>query len=271
MKKTVLVTGVSSGIGLATARYFSTQGWRVIGTVRDQKKANVLKKLLNIETYVLDVVDTHAISQIVEKIIQSVGKLDVLVNNAGLGLEAPLETAIPKDIEEIVRVNVLGVFQLTRAVVPHFRTNGEGVIINISSMGGRTTFPFYALYHGTKWAVEGFSESLQYELAPFNIKVKIIEPGIIATPFYEKMTQRAGGIIPDAYKSMWKHVAGSKNIVRKFGNQPDKVAQTIYRAATDGSTRLRYSVGIDAWFLIFLRRFIPESLLFFLIRKSIRG
>ncbi|MBI3576501.1 SDR family oxidoreductase [Candidatus Gottesmanbacteria bacterium] len=269
MDKTILITGASSGIGYATAMHFYSKGWKVITTVRDKKDRAIFQPKKDIGVYVLDIANRKTIGAVIGSIIESVGRLDVLVNNAGLGVEGPLETTKEEDIEEIVRVNVLGVFYLTRKIIEHFRTQGGGIIVNLSSTAGRTTFPFYALYHGTKWAVEGFSESLQYELAPLNIKVKIIEPGLIATAFYEKMAARVERVIPNDYKQLWSRLSASKERIRKMSHSPDIVARAIYQAATDGSWQLRYPVGIDARILILARRLLPERVFFWLVQKSI--
>ena len=183
MSKTSLITGSSTGIGRAAAFKFQQEGWNVIATMRTPEKEEDLGKLENVLVTRLDVQDLASIDAAIAQGIDNFGKIDVVVNNAGYGLMGTFESASRESVKRQYDVNVFGLFDVTRAVLPHFRANQSGMYINISSIGGRMTFPLISLYHSTKFAVEGFSESLHYELDPLGIQVKLVEPGAIATDF----------------------------------------------------------------------------------------
>src|SRR5215216_677679 len=184
MSKTILITGASTGIGKATALLFQQRGWKVAATMRSPEKADDLKGLNNLACIRLDVTDISSIRQAITDVISQFGSIDAVVNNAGYGMVGPFEASTVEQVERQFATNVFGLMNVTRELLPHFRARGAGTFINISSMGGRITFPLYSVYHATKWAVEGFSESLQFELRQLNIKVKIVEPGPIKTDFY---------------------------------------------------------------------------------------
>ncbi len=181
--KTVLITGSSSGIGKATVLRFQQAGWNVAATMRSPEKEAELGKLEGIALVRLDVTSEDSIAAAIGETIQRFGAIDVVVNNAGYGLVGPFEASTPEQVRRQFETNVFGLMNVVRAVLPHIRERRAGVIVNVASMGGRITFPLYSPYHGTKWAVEGFSEGLQFELEQFGIRVKIIEPGAIKTDF----------------------------------------------------------------------------------------
>ena len=174
MKKTVLITGTSSGLGRATAELFQAKGWNVIATMRKPGEETELKRLDHTVVTQLDVQVPESIESAVAAGLARFGRIDALVNNAGYGAYGPLEATPLDEIKRQFDVNVLGVLATTRALLPHFRANRSDTIVNISSVGGRITFPLGSLYHGTKFAVEGLSESLQYELAPIGVSVKVV-------------------------------------------------------------------------------------------------
>lgn len=256
--KTILITGASTGIGRATALYFSARGWQVAATLRKPETADETLRLApNVRLFALDVLDDASIVQAVEQVITAFGGVDVLVNNAGYGAVGAFEAASPQQIRRQFDTNVMGLMAVTQALLPHFRERKGGTIINISSMGGRITFPLYSLYHGTKWAVEGFSESLQFELRPFGIRVKLVEPGAIKTDFYSRsqdLITKPGLSAYDSYvtRSLAKMQAAGARAVG-----PEVVAAKIWQAANDASYRLRYPVGSGAPFLLFLRWLLP--------------
>src|SRR6201991_4144831 len=183
MKKTIFITGASSGIGKETAKLFQSKGWNVIATMRTPENETELTALNNVLVTKLDVLDPDSIETAVNKGIQQFGKIDALLNNAGYGAYGTLESFSREKIIRQFNTNVIGLLDVTQALLPHFRQQKDGVIINISSIGGKVTLPLGALYHGTKFAVEGISESLSYEVEQFGGKVKIVEPGAIATDF----------------------------------------------------------------------------------------
>jgi NADP-dependent 3-hydroxy acid dehydrogenase YdfG len=246
MKKTILITGASSGIGKETAKYFQVKGWNVVATMRNPQKETELTNLENVIVTNLDVLDLNSIHEAINKGIKTFGSIDVLLNNAGYGAYGPLESFPRENILRQFNTNVIGLLDVTRAILPHFREKRNGIIMNVSSMGGKMTFPLGSLYHGTKFAVEGISESLRYEVEQFGGRVKIIEPGAIATDFAgrsfdfnndEKLTvyQNIVTKILSAFPQMIQN-ASSTNVVTKV----------IYEAATDGKTKLRYMAGKDA-------------------------
>ncbi|MEO1522144.1 MAG: SDR family oxidoreductase, partial [Cyanobacteria bacterium J06633_2] len=183
MGKTILITGSSSGIGKATAKYFQERGWNVIATMRSPEKEAELTQLDNILVTRLDVQDSASIMTAVEAGIARFGKIDVLLNNAGYGAYGLLEATPVEKIKRQFEVNVIGLLETTQAILPHFRANRDGMIINISSIGGKMTFPLGTLYHGSKFAVEGLSEALSFEMEAIGVKVKVVEPGMIRTDF----------------------------------------------------------------------------------------
>lgn len=164
MNKTILITGASSGIGKITAKYFQEKGWNVVATMRTPEKEEELIPLDNVLVTRLDVQDSASIKDAVSAGIEKFGKIDVLLNNAGYGAYGPLEATPMEKIRRQFNVNVIGLMETIKAVLPHFRANKDGIIINISSIGGKMTFPLGSLYHGSKFAVEGLSEALSFEM-----------------------------------------------------------------------------------------------------------
>ncbi|MEM6991175.1 MAG: SDR family oxidoreductase [Myxococcota bacterium] len=246
MTQTILITGASSGIGKATATHFQSNGWNVIATMRSPDKETELKELDNVLVTRLDVTDPTSVREAVAEGIEKFGGIDVLLNNAGYGAYGPLE-AFPMDrIRKQFDTNVLGLLEVTKAVLPHFRGRKSGVIVNVSSIGGKMTFPLGTLYHGTKFAVEGLSEALHYELEPIGIKVKIVEPGAIATDF----GGRSFDFTND--ESLVEYQPTVQKLMAAFGSVGDNaspaslVAEVIWTAVTDDTKTLRYTAGDDA-------------------------
>jgi NAD(P)-dependent dehydrogenase (short-subunit alcohol dehydrogenase family) len=272
MTKTLLITGASSGIGRATALYFQKQGWNVVATMRSPDKetdrADSLAKLDRLICLKLDVTDHQTIIDAVAETIARFGAIDVLVNNAGYGMLGAFETSTPTQIQRQFETNVFGLMETTRAVLPHFRDRKQGVIVNVASIGGRVAFPLYSLYHSTKWAVEGFSESLQHELLAFNIRVKIVEPGPIKTDFYERSAERTSNPDFPAYDEFSDRVLTKLNQIGTTGALPEVVAKTIYKASTDNSWKLRYPADPIAKQLLFIRKLFPDFLFTKIVRQS---
>lgn len=258
MNKTILITGASTGIGKETAKLFQQKGWNVIATMRTPAKETELTELENTLVAPLDVLDLGSIQNAVEDGIKKFGKIDVLVNNAGYGAYGPLEAFPRENILRQFNTNVIGLLDVTRAVLPHFRKNKSGVIVNISSIGGKMTFPLGSLYHGTKFAVEGISEALNFEMEQIGVKVKIVEPGMIATDFGGRSFDFQAGEIAD-----YQPIIGALMKVWQGGalnpSPPSLVAEVIYQAATDESATLRYRAGDDADFLLDNRKKMEED------------
>lgn len=256
---TVMITGASSGIGKETAKMFRKNDWNVIATMRKPELERELNEMANVKVLRCDVTDTDSIRQAIQDGIKHFGRIDALINNAGYYTIGVLESATEEQIKCQVETNLIGLINTTKEIIPYFRKQRYGRIINISSVAGRTTVPLQTLYHATKWGVEGFSESLQYELRPFNIKVKIVEPGVIKTDFYG----RSMTIMKD--ESLREYNTYSDKILKNLitngnnGSDPAEVAKTIFKAATSSSNKMRYSTGKSTGILT-LRSILPDSI-----------
>lgn len=244
MSKTIVITGASSGIGKATAKHFHEKGWNVVATMRNTNDGADLLPLDNVLVTRLDVTDDASIREAVAASVEKFGAIDVLVNNAGYGAGGPFEATPMAKVKRQFDVNVFGLLATTQAVLPIMRQQKSGTIVNISSVGGRVVFPLFSLYHGTKWAVEGITESLQYELDPLGIKLKIVEPGAIATDFAgrsldfnndESLTEYQG--VVNALMNAMPDMVGN-------ASPASKVAEVIDEAIH--GDKLRYLVGEDA-------------------------
>ena len=265
--KTILITGTSSGIGKETAILFATKGWNVVATVRNHEQLTMFADITNISTYVLDVKDKDSITSCVKQVIRDFERIDVLVNNAGIYTTDPLEIVPDERIEGIIDTNIKGVLFTTKTVLKHFRKNRSGMIVNISSIAGRVTFPFQSIYHTSKWAIEGFSESLYYELQPLNIKVKIIEPGMVQTNLYNSITDIPIDSYPSEYQTPFRkwHSYLMKNF--KNGYSPKSDAKTIYMAVNSNSSKLRNTSDFTTRLVFFLRSIFPLSVFQNIIKR----
>lgn len=247
IRKTVLITGCSSGLGKATAIHFARNGWNVLATMR-HPEAEDLGSPNNVLVTRLDVQDLQSIRQAVAAGIQRFGRIDVVVNNAGFGLFGIFEGTPPQRIQEQFSVNVFGPMNVIRELLPHFRANQKGLILNISSGAGVFGLPMISLYCASKFALEGFSEALSYELASQNIIVKIVEPGgVVTTNFGKRSGQEAalGDRIPDynefaAQASSFFEALRAKRLATE-----EQVAEAVFKAATDGTNQLRYTATED--------------------------
>ena len=246
MSKTILITGASSGIGKETAKFFQAKGWNVIATMRTPGKEEELTQLDNILITRLDVTDSSSINTSIAKGIEKFGRIDVLLNNAGYGAYGPLEAFPMENIRRQFDTNVMGLIETTKAVLPHFRANKAGTIVNISSIGGQMTFPLGTLYHGTKFAVEGLSEALHYELEPFGVKVKIVEPGMIRTDFGSRSFDFVNDETIEEYQGIVQKLFAHWSGIGESASEPSVVAEVIWTAVTDGTATLRYRAGNDA-------------------------
>ena len=269
MNKTVLITGSSSGIGKAAARYFAEKGWNVAATMRTPSKETELAGLPNVRLFRLDVMDADSIRQALADARAAFGGIDVIVNNAGYGAVGVFEAATPEQIQRQFDTNVFGVMNVIREILPYFREKRDGTIINVTSMGGLITFPIYSVYHGTKWAVEGFSEALSFELRPFNIRVKNIEPGAIKTDFYERSMDlfRKDGLTD--YDEYIRVTYANSQKAGADAPGPEVVARKIFQAANDRSFRLRYPAGGQSPMLLALRRMVPLSWFHGIVRSVV--
>ncbi|MBI4130942.1 MAG: SDR family oxidoreductase [Nitrosarchaeum sp.] len=250
MEKVAIVTGSSSGIGYETSLALARDGFYTFATVRNSKKAEKIlqiakKENLNIEIIELDVDDEKSISAAIEKIISKKQRIDVLVNNAGWGLFGSVEDVSMKDFRAQFETNFFGIISIIQKVAPIMRKQGSGVIVNVSSVAGRIGFPGSPAYISSKFALEGLSESLRYELGQFGVKTIIIEPGVIKTNFFSSM--KIAEPKPDSpYKEITEKVIMGIKMMAELGTPPSEVATTILHAIKEENPRPRYIVGNDA-------------------------
>ena len=239
--KTVLITGCSSGYGLATARHFHDQGWNVIATMR-APRADMLRSTARLRVMALDVTKPESIAAA----LAAAGPIDVLVNNAGIGLFGAFEATPMTTTREVFETNTFGVMAMTQAVLPQLRARRSGVIVNVTSSATLAPMPLVAVYTASKMAIEGFSASLAFELAAFDVRVKLVEPGYgPGTRFTQNGAQRMAGLIPEAYAPL------AQSIFASLAQAPavtmeSHVAEAVWDAANDASTRLRRPAGPDA-------------------------
>lgn len=243
MQKTIFITGASSGLGKATAILFQNQGWRVIATMRNPEKETVLNTLKDVILLPLDVSNADQINTTIENITNNY-PVDVVFNNAGYGLIGALEALSDEQIFRQIETNLLGVIRVSKAFTAHFREKKAGIFLNVTSTFGLLGFPTCSIYSATKFAVDGFSESLAYELAQFGIQVKVIAPGGMQTDFAVRSMETGQH---DAYKQLTAEVSKgySAEKLANYTNVQD-VAKIVFEAATDNKNQLRYIAGDDA-------------------------
>jgi NAD(P)-dependent dehydrogenase (short-subunit alcohol dehydrogenase family) len=262
MPQTVLITGCSSGLGRATALEFARKGWNVVATMRQPKGNSDFAGLDNVLVTRLDVEDEDSILGAIDAGIGCFGAIDVLINNAGFGLFGLFEATPTEKIQEQFEVNVFGAMATIRAILPHFRFVEAGTIVNVTSGAGVFGLPALSLYCASKFALEGFSEALSYELGSQGIKVKIVEPGgVLSTSFGKRSEQEAAGSfsLPD-YAAFMTHTTALFDNMRSgpMGTE-EQVAECIYTAVTDGTDQLRYVATDDIKPLIHARRETSET------------
>ncbi|MEN0002655.1 MAG: SDR family oxidoreductase [Bacteroidota bacterium] len=272
MSKTILITGSSSGIGKATAKLFQAKGWNVVATMRTPEKEEELNQLDHVLVTRLDVLDLESIDHALAAGIEKFGKIDVVLNNAGYGLMGTFESAKRESIIRQFGVNVQGLFDVTQKALPHFRANKSGMFINISSIGGKMTFPLMPLYHSTKWAVEGFSESLSWEMAQIGVQVKIVEPGGVATDFGGRSLDMQHNQELTEYNEFVTQFMASvgKMMDPSQLSTPELIAEVIYTAATDGTNTLRYRAGADAEQLLTARKHMTDEEFFAMMKTNLQ-
>lgn len=239
--KTVLVTGCSSGYGLETARHFHAQGWRVIATMR-APRADLLPPSDRLRVLPLDVTQPDSIAAV----LAASGPIDVLVNNAGIGLFGAFEATPMHTVREVFETNTLGVMAMTQAVLPAFRTRRAGVVVNVTSSATLAPMPLVATYTASKMAIEGFTASLAFELQAFGVRVKLVQPGYAPTTrFADNGGARMAGLLPEPYLPLAQQVFAALGASSVFTKEVD-VADAVWRAANDVSGQLRFPAGADA-------------------------
>ncbi|RQO65866.1 short-chain dehydrogenase/reductase [Pedobacter sp. KBW06] len=238
--KTIFITGASTGLGKATAKLFASKGWKVIATMRKPEEEKELNLIENIGLLPLDVTNLAQIEATTREAIAS-GDIDVVFNNAGYGLMGPLESTSDAQLVRQLDTNILGVIRVTQAFIPYFRERQAGLFISTTSIGGLITFPFSSVYHATKWALEGWSESMAFELKKIGVGIKTVSPGGIKTDFLSRSAD------------MSTHPVYEKWVEKMFSGfdenhftPAEQIADVVYEAATDGKDQLRYVAGEDA-------------------------
>jgi NAD(P)-dependent dehydrogenase (short-subunit alcohol dehydrogenase family) len=259
-----LVTGASSGIGRASAEALARVGFTVFGTSR--KTVNEAPK--GVTMLVCDVTDDQAVASLVSTVLSRTGRIDLLVNNAGVGLLGGAEESSVAQVQALFDVNLFGVIRVTNAVLPSMRRQGGGRIINIGSVLGLVPAPYSAHYSAAKHALEGYSESLDHEVRAFNIRVSVVEPAFVRTVFDQN------GIEPDSVLKEYDRArAGVDALLRDVmpkADRPEVVADVVVKAATDAHPRRRYTAGKAARQVSILRRFAPAELFDKSLRKQFR-
>lgn len=248
--KTVLITGCSSGYGLETARHFLAQGWKVVATMR-RPRPDLFTESSNVSVVALDVTNADSIAHCVHE----AGPIDVVVNNAGIGLFGAFEATPMSTIRDVFETNTFGVMAMCQAVIPQFRTRRAGVIVNVTSSTTLAPFPLVAAYTASKAAVEGFTASLEHELKHFGIAVKLVEPGYgPSTSFTANGQERMQGLIPEPYEPFAHSIFAGMSQLTAMTNASD-VAEGVWRAVNDTSGRLHHPAGADAVELAKARHF----------------
>jgi NAD(P)-dependent dehydrogenase (short-subunit alcohol dehydrogenase family) len=247
-QRVAVVTGTSSGIGQETSLTLARNGFLTYATMRNlNKKENIKsvaeKENLPVKIMMLDVTDDRSVNNTIQSITNETSRIDVLVNNAGYGLMGAFEDLLMEEIKAQFETNLFGLIRTTQAILPIMRKQNSGVIVNISSGAGRFGFPGGSAYVSTKFAVEGLSESISYELEPFGIKVILIEPGFVKTNFHQAMIRSQHPNSP--YSQMMQKRAAAAAQFFQNGSPPELVAKTVLAAINSPNPNLRYLVGKD--------------------------
>jgi NAD(P)-dependent dehydrogenase (short-subunit alcohol dehydrogenase family) len=240
--KTIFITGASTGLGKATAKLFQSKGWNVIATMRNPEAETELTQLENVTVLPLDVTNLEQIKSTTKKALE-ISDTDLVFNNAGYGLIGPLESLTDDQIVKQITTNLLGVIRVTQAFIPYFREKRQGMFISTTSIGGLLTFPISSIYHATKWALEGWSESLAFELNTLGIDIKTVSPGGIKTDFISRSLDT--GNQPE-YADLVNTMFSNTENMMEHASAPELIADVVYEAATDGKKQLRYVAGEDA-------------------------
>jgi NAD(P)-dependent dehydrogenase (short-subunit alcohol dehydrogenase family) len=243
-QKTIFITGSSSGLGRAAAKLFASKGWKVIATMRMPEKETELASIPGVELMALDTTDAAQIERVAKDVIAH-GGVDVVFNNAGYGMAGPLEGFTDEQIVRMIDTNLMGAIRVTKAFVPYFRQKRAGLFINTTSIGGLIAVPFNSIYHATKWALEGWSESMAFELGQFGIGMKTVSPGGMRTDFFTRSFDTGKHKAYDALVDKVMNVIRDPKQMATYSS-PDQIAEVVYEAATDGKDQLRYVAGEDA-------------------------
>ena len=251
MEKVALVTGSSSGIGLETSLALARNGFHTFATMRDVSKDEEIKEVvrkenLNVEILQLDVDNEESVNEVINTIMERKDRIDVLINNAGYGMWGSVEDVSIDEFKEQFETNFFSIIRLIHRVAPIMRKQGSGDIVNISSVAGRIGFPVSPAYISSKFALEGLSESLRFELMPFGVNVIIIEPGVIKTNFFNSMKLAKKSNQDSEYKEITEKVISGVKMMAEMGTHPKEVADAVVKALKEENPHPRYVVGNDA-------------------------
>ncbi|MCA6067726.1 SDR family oxidoreductase [Chryseobacterium sp. RG1] len=269
MNKTILITGTSTGLGRLAAKHFAEKGWNVIATMRSPEKEDELNSIANIKVLKLDITEPQTIQQAIMDGIDTFGKIDVVVNNAGIGMYGALELTADEDIDRQYAVNVRGPINVIKSFLPYFREQRGGKFINVSSVMGRSTaLPLGSLYNMSKFALEGLTEGLYFELKPLNIELHLVEPGGFESNFGNNITFSKSETIRD-YDLITSNVGAVLNAVNKPGAtaSPLSIVKTVYNLASGKNNSFRTVVGKDAKSVLMLRKILPIKIFLNLLSK----
>ena len=263
-KRVAIVTGAAGGIGEATARALARAGYRVFGTYRKTPRS----KSTDVEYLACDVTSDESVEAAVKEVLTKTGRINLLVNNAGVGLVGGAEESSLAQAKSLFDVNLFGVMRTTKAVLPVMRRQRVGRIVNISSVQGVIPAPYMALYASSKHALEGYSESLDHEVRDAGVRVVLVEPAYTRTLFDSNLLQ--ADQLLDEYKSARSNAQALMREVMKSADSPELVAQAVLKASTATNPRRRYAAGRLARQVSLLRRFVPESAFDKSLRKQLR-
>jgi NAD(P)-dependent dehydrogenase (short-subunit alcohol dehydrogenase family) len=273
--KVAVVTGSSTGIGYETSLILSRNGFLTYATMRNINKSENIKSVatkenLPIQIRQLDVTDEVSVTNAIQAISSEAGRIDVLVNNAGYGLNGAFEDLAIDEIKAQYETNVFGLIRTTQAVLPIMRRQRSGTIVNISSGAGRFGFPSSSAYVSTKFAVEGLSESMSYELEPFGIRVAIVEPGVIRTNFLEGVVVAKKSKDQNSpYSQMMQKVTAGFEEMMKNASPPDVVAKVVLNAIRDKNPNLRYLAGSDVEKWLGGKRKVADEELYKMMKQNL--
>jgi NAD(P)-dependent dehydrogenase (short-subunit alcohol dehydrogenase family) len=276
-KNIVLVTGSSSGIGFHTSLFLARAGFYTYATMRNLDKSSQIVDIarednLPVEVLRLDVTDDKSVKDVINTIVVKQRRIDVVVNNAGYGSTGAVEDFSIDEIKAQFETNFFGAIRVIQSVLPIMREQRSGIIVNISSIGGRIAFPFSPSYASTKFALEGISEALQYEVDQFGIKVILVEPGIIKTNFFDNTLKAKRASDPASpYSELLQRRINRVKTMFENGTAPEEVAKVILKAITSLTPELRYLVGSDANSLIEKRKSVPERKFLEFMSENILG
>ena len=256
---TILITGASRGLGKALALRFAESGWRVAATMLDEREAPQLAGRPGIATFVLDVSDVGSIERGVAAVIARFGAIDLLINNAGYGSFAVVEAASEAQIRRLYATNALGPVFVTRAVIPHMRRRGTGILMFVSSSIASLSAPFHGMYAACKWATTGFAEGLVYEMQSIGVQVKVVAPGAMATSYFANTDDRLDGVPTEYAEGIARMRAGLEQALVGAPTS-EQVAAEIFAAATDGTDQVHYLVTEQARQMVGYRRKVGDEI-----------